>query len=568
MSYLVFARKFRPQQFDEIVGQDHIVTTLKNAFLKERIAQSFLFVGSHGIGKTSTARILAKALNCQNKDKLQPYESCDKCSSCKEIIDGSGFDVLEIDGASNRGIDEIRNLRDNVKFKPMHGAYKVYIIDEVHMLTQEAFNALLKTLEEPPPHVKFIFATTESHKIPQTILSRCQRHDFKQVTLDLIVKALRTIAKKEKIEIDDQTLYITAKNAEGSLRDAESLLDKLFNSLSGKITLADAIQILGLTATSIYYELVEKIIARDAESILSILKVEEENGKDLVHFMKGLVEVIRDMLIIKVSKHPERFLHVPKEDEVKLERLVHDISMKEILYFFTVVQNTHRAVKYSPFPKIDIEAALLKLALREDIKELAEILAELDKLKKSGLSGTMVEKPAAVKPVIECKETTTIKKTVSSPSPLPDVEKPTTQQPAKAEHKADIQGSSEEIFNKIRDQWNDIVRSAKDQKMSIGTFLSFGKPVQMKGDRVTIAFSKNNKLNKETLDIEANKRLIETAVASVTDKKVCIEFTINDVLMDENTKPTSEVDQEETDSIIQSALDIFQGRIVEQKERT
>src|SRR3989338_5667859 len=223
-SYLVFARKFRPQTFEEVIGQDPITTTLKNAIEKKRVAQSFLFTGSRGLGKTLTVGILAKAVNCEKGPTTEP---CNRCISCEEITRGTSLDILEIDGASNRGIEEIRTLRENVKFKPTHGHYKVYIIDEVHMLTGEAFNALLKTLEEPPEHVKFIFATTEVHKVPLTVLSRCQRFNFRRIPTDEMVKKLKEVSKEEKIKINDGALFLIAKSAEGSLRDAESLLDQL-----------------------------------------------------------------------------------------------------------------------------------------------------------------------------------------------------------------------------------------------------------------------------------------------------------------------------------------------------
>src|SRR3989338_6405581 len=231
-SYLVFARKFRPQTFEEVIGQEPITTTLKNAIEKKRVAQSFLFTGSRGVGKTSTARILAKALNCEKSPTTEP---CNQCISCEEITRGTSLDILEIDGASNRGIEEIRTLRENVKFKPTHGHYKVYIIDEVHMLTGEAFNALLKTLEEPPEHVKFIFATTEPHKVPLTILSRCQRFNFKRITGGAIQSKLTEIAKQEGFKAEPRALFEIARAADGSLRDGESLLDQISTLSEGPI---------------------------------------------------------------------------------------------------------------------------------------------------------------------------------------------------------------------------------------------------------------------------------------------------------------------------------------------
>src|SRR3989338_802344 len=245
MSYQIFARKFRPQTFEDVVGQEPITTTLKNAITKKRIAQSFLFTGSRGVGKTSTARILAKALNC---DKGPAPAPCNKCSVCEEITLGNSLDVLEIDGASNRGIDEIRSLRENVKFKPARTRYKIYIIDEVHMLTGEAFNALLKTLEEPPEHVKFIFATTEPHKVPLTILSRCQRFNFKRIATDDIHAKPKESAKEEKLKIEKNALFLIAKASEGALRDAESLLDQLASFAEGKIAEKDVLLMLGLAS--------------------------------------------------------------------------------------------------------------------------------------------------------------------------------------------------------------------------------------------------------------------------------------------------------------------------------
>ena len=257
MSYIVFARKWRPQNFDEVIGQEHVTKTLKNAFNSGRIAHAYIFSGPRGIGKTSTARILAKALNCQKDISTNP---CNKCSTCSEIAKGTNLDVLEIDGASNRGIDEVRQLRENIKFSPTSSRYKIYIIDEVHMLTIEAFNALLKTLEEPPAHVKFIFATTQPHKVPSTILSRCQRFDFRRIPIVQIVQKLKEISKAEHIKIDEKVLVAIAKACEGSLRDAESILDQLTSYGRDTISLKDVSSVLGLIEQDVLFEFAKKII--------------------------------------------------------------------------------------------------------------------------------------------------------------------------------------------------------------------------------------------------------------------------------------------------------------------
>ncbi len=282
MSYLPFARKWRPQDFDEVIGQEHITTTLKNAIALKRVHHAYLFTGPRGIGKTSTARILSKALNCDKGPLAKP---CNKCASCQEITNGSSMDVIEIDGASNRGIDEIRNLREAVKFAPSKGPYKIYIIDEVHMLTVEAFNALLKTLEEPPRHVKFIFATTEPHKLPATILSRCQRFDFRRIPIKDIVAKLQEIAREEKLDVEKDVFLYIAKASDGSMRDAESVLDQISSFFKGKIQLKGVIDTLGMIEQETLFQCADLIISRDTKSTIHLIDQILNSGKDTRQFL-------------------------------------------------------------------------------------------------------------------------------------------------------------------------------------------------------------------------------------------------------------------------------------------
>ncbi len=268
MSYVVFALKWRPQDFNTIVGQEHIVTTLTNALQKNRLAHAYLFAGPRGVGKTSTARILAKAINCTEGPTPEP---CGKCPSCVEITQGSSLDVIEIDGASNRGIDEIRALRESVKFSPTRSRYKVYIIDEVHQITPDGFNALLKTLEEPPDFVKFIFATTQPNKVMPTIISRCQRLDFRRISVMEIVGQLEKIVAAEKVEVEREALIAIAKASDGALRDAESILDELVSFTKGKVNLAEVVSVLGLVEQEMLFAVTEKIITKDARGALEIL---------------------------------------------------------------------------------------------------------------------------------------------------------------------------------------------------------------------------------------------------------------------------------------------------------
>src|SRR5438046_1748034 len=268
MSYEVFARKYRPQTFDDLVGQAHVSRTLKNAVAQNRLAHAYLFVGPRGIGKTSTARILAKSLNCIKGPTVTP---CGECDNCREIAGGNSLDVIEIDGASNRGIDDVRELRDNVRYAPAKGRYKIYIIDEVHMLTKEAFNALLKTLEEPPPHVKFIFATTEVDKVPITILSRCQRFDFAGIALPRIVERLHAIVEKEGMKADDSALELVARRAGGSMRDAQSLLDQLLAFGGDRLSADQVHRLLGTAPDDVIAGLVAAVLAKDAKQALALL---------------------------------------------------------------------------------------------------------------------------------------------------------------------------------------------------------------------------------------------------------------------------------------------------------
>lgn len=294
MSYRVFARKYRPQTFDEVVGQDHITRTLQNAVSANRLAQAYLFVGPRGIGKTSTARILAKALNCVNGPTTTP---CGICDACKEIADGRSLDVIEIDGASNNGVENIRDLRDNAAYAPARGPFKIYLIDEVHMLSTGAFNALLKTLEEPPPHVKFIFATTEAQKLPATITSRCQRFDLRRIPTELIAKHLAFIAESEKISLDASAAEAIARGAEGGLRDAESMLDQMVAFCGDNIHAQDVMDVFGFTSKETVSGLAENLFSRNAGGALGIVAEQSEAGKDLSRLTSDLISHLRDLLV-------------------------------------------------------------------------------------------------------------------------------------------------------------------------------------------------------------------------------------------------------------------------------
>jgi len=376
VSYQVFARKYRPQTFDDLVGQAHVTRTLKNAVEQNRLAHAYLFVGPRGIGKTSTARILAKALNCVNGPTVTP---CGVCDSCKEIAGGNSLDVLEIDGASNNGVEQVRELRDNVRYAPSKGHFKIYIIDEVHMLTSAAFNALLKTLEEPPPHVKFIFATTEPQKVLPTILSRCQRFDLHRIPANLIAKHLQFIAEKEKITLDPAAAHAIAKGADGGLRDAESMLDQLVAFCGEKIAEPDVLSVFGFTSEQTVANFTDKILRGETPEALELLHAEAENGKDMMKLMSDLISYLRDLLVGKVK--PDALADdLNPELQKSLEAQATMIETDRLLELIDQFAAAEGRMKWAPNKRLHFEVAVIKaiqtlsqVTLNEVIENLAAL---------------------------------------------------------------------------------------------------------------------------------------------------------------------------------------------------
>jgi DNA polymerase III subunit gamma/tau len=379
MSYLVLARKWRPQAFEEVVGQVHITRTLQNAISQRRVAHAFLFTGARGVGKTSTARILAKALNCEKGPEINP---CNQCTTCNEISSGNSVDVIEIDGASNRGIDEIRELRENVRYTPAKNRYKIYIIDEVHMLTREAFNALLKTLEEPPPHIIFVFATTEPHKIPATILSRCQRYDFKRIPLKEIIGNLKKIVAEEKVQISQRALLAIAQESEGSLRDAQSLLDQVISYAGKEIRDEDISDVLGLIDRRILYDTIEAIASRDIERCMEVVEHIYHYGADLQHFCRELLQYFRNLILMKVSQHPEALMELPEEELDILRKQAGKFEFDQLNHLFNVLLKGEEEIAQSTFPRTMLEITLIRMATLRSILPVEDILKKLEGLEK------------------------------------------------------------------------------------------------------------------------------------------------------------------------------------------
>jgi len=376
--YEVLARKWRPQSFEDVIGQEHVTQTLVNAIMAERLAHAYLFAGPRGVGKTSVARILAKAINCEAGD---PADPCNSCQSCKEITVGSSVDVQEIDGASNRGIDEIRELRQNINYMPSSSRYRVYIIDEVHMLTLPAFNALLKTLEEPPPHVKFIFATTEAHKVPITILSRCQRFDFKRIPAARIIQHLLNIAAQEDIHISKTGLSLIAREAEGGMRDAESLLDQVTSFAGKEVEDSQVIDILGIVDQNVLFETSRSVIEGDQKKCLEIVEQIYDYGYDIKAFYRSLVQQFRDLLISLIT-HEDHLLELSQTDRERVGKQAEKAGQERLQIILSFLIQNEERLRYTTNPRILLETTLLQLCRLGDFLSFDELLQRVEVLEK------------------------------------------------------------------------------------------------------------------------------------------------------------------------------------------
>lgn len=540
MSYEVFARKYRPQTFDDLVGQTHVSRTLKNAVAQNRLAHAYLFVGPRGVGKTSTARILAKSLNCIKGPTVTP---CGVCDNCREIAGGNSLDVIEIDGASNNSVEDVRQLRENVRYAPAKGRYKIYLIDEVHMLSSAAFNALLKTLEEPPEHVKFIFATTEPQKVLATILSRCQRFDLHRIPANLIAQHLQFIAKKEKITLQPAAAHAIARGAEGGLRDAESMLDQLVAFCGEKISETDVLNVFGFTSEQTVSDLTGRILRGETPEAIDLLHEQCEAGKDMMRLMADLIAYLRDLLVFKAK--PDA-LNEDVDPEVQKSLATHAelVSTDRLLELIDQFAATESRMKWAPNKKLHFEVGIIKAIQSLGQATLDEVIEKLGELRDGGPVQSSVAPP-------------------KKPARAPAGVSPATQTPA-AGTAATTQARVEEKSDTIEPQklWERVLAKIPAQKGFVRNSASAAHVLGVEGRNFKLGFAPGDKAAMDILGTQANRKFVETLLHETTRKDWTLKLTVNEELVSNSTAVGEDSPNNFKDEpLIQEAIELFNARV-------
>jgi DNA polymerase III subunit gamma/tau len=533
VSYEVFARKYRPQTFDDLVGQAHVSRTLKNAVAQNRLAHAYLFVGPRGIGKTSTARILAKSLNCIKGPTVTP---CGVCDNCREIAAGNSLDVIEIDGASNRGIDDVRELRDNVRYAPAKSRLKIYIIDEVHMLTKEAFNALLKTLEEPPPHVKFIFATTEPDKVLPTILSRCQRFDLHRIPANLIAQHLQFIAGKEKITLEPAAAHAIARGAEGGLRDAESMLDQLVAFCGEKISESDVLNVFGFTSEQTVIDLTGRILRGETPAEIDLLHQQSESGKDMMRLMSDLIAYLRDLLVFKAK--PDAL----KEDvdpDVQKSLAAHAelIATDRLLELIDQFAAAEGRMKWAPNKKLHFEVAIIKAIQSLGQATLDEVIEKLGELRDGKIDAQKESAPVAAG--VSPASRNTAAGTAATTAPRVEEEAATV--------------DSEKIWEQVL--------ARIPAKSFLRTLSESVRPIGIDGRNFLLGHSPDDKSKIEALASVNNRRQLETLLKEATGRDWSVKFVAKDGILRSTAEGPKPAKSFKDDPLIQEAIELFNAQI-------
>jgi DNA polymerase III subunit gamma/tau len=548
VSYEVFARKYRPQTFDDLIGQAHVSRTLKNAVAQNRLAHAYLFVGPRGVGKTSTARILAKSLNCIHGPTVTP---CGVCDNCREIAGGNSLDVIEIDGASNNSVEDVRQLRENVRYAPAKGHYKIYLIDEVHMLSPAAFNALLKTLEEPPQHVKFIFATTEPQKVLATILSRCQRFDLHRIPANLIAQHLQFIANKEKITLEPAAAHAIARGAEGGLRDAESMLDQLVAFCGGQIAESDVLNIFGFTSEQTVTDLTARILRGETPEAIGLLHQQCEAGKDMMRLMADLIAYLRDLLVFK-AKPDALSEDVDADVQKSLAAQAELISTDRLLELIDQFAAAEGRMKWAPNKKLHFEVAIIKAIQTLGQATLDEVIEKLGELRDGGDA-----RPVPAGPDRGGKTTVTGRSEPGDTKPVAQtavVNAPGYSAPRVEDKEATIDAG------KI---WQSVLAKIPTQKGFVRSSASAAHVLGSEGRNFKLGFATADKAAMDILATQANRKFVETLLHEITGKDWTLNLTVNEQLASRSSvAPEDSPSRDFKDEpLIKEAIELFNARV-------
>lgn len=537
MTYIVLARKWRPKVFADVIGQDHVTLTLRKAVEKERLAHAYLFSGPRGCGKTSTARLLAKVINCEGRRGSEP---CNECSSCVAVNEGTHLDMIEIDGASNRGIDEIRDLREKIGYASAGGRSKIYIIDEVHMLTPQAFNALLKTLEEPPPHVYLVFATTEPHKVPATILSRCQRFNFKRLELPELSGQLEMICREEKVDYDEEALVMISRRADGSMRDAESLLDQCISALDKKVDIETVRRVLGLVDSQVVTGLLDYVSRRDRKGVLEVIDRVVSSGLDLEELFLAYIEGLRNLLVLKVGEEDSAdWLDLTSAEIESLSKIGGAFSTEDLLYLFSGAARSFREFKGASQPRYHLEAALTEAASWDSAVDISDLIRRIEG------SGSVGGGPEGVRKKREGegpgnsaraggagRRESRAASAGGRSGNAGDVNDRDDSVPAeegafaRIDPCAAVEPSHDDpSLGRLggKEQWERFLAQVREAKLTLGIWLMSARVVGVEDDRIRLSFSPQNRFACEMIREEKNRQYVESHLERFYGRKFFVE---------------------------------------------
>lgn len=516
MAYTALYREWRPKTFNDVVGQEHITTTLKNQILNHRIAHAYLFCGTRGTGKTSTAKVFAKALNCLN---LQDGEPCNECEMCRKINEGLAIDVTELDAASNNGVDKIRDIIDDVKYPPQEAKYKVYIMDEVHMLSAGAVNAFLKTLEEPPNNVIFILATTDPQKLPITILSRCQRFDFKRINNNEITARLRKIVDDQNVLADERSLNLIARVSDGAMRDSLSILDQAISMGNGNVDYNTVVSMLGLVTNEHLFNLTNAVIQRSVEKSIGIIEDVIYSGKDIYLFIKDLITHYRNLLMAKVTNNPEEVLDMSEENIALIKEQSARLRAEEIMRCIRILQEAENNAKLSKQARLYCELVIIKMCKIEYDTSSEVMLTRLNKLEENLKNGSI--KVATVES--QNNNINAVKKSINN------VE---SKKPTQTQHiEETLSGNSDSriTINDVQKAWRDILEAFKARRaMVISSLIQIGKPIACANGIVTVQFEKQYQFSRDRLSESKNKPIINEVFSEILQENIKVNFVVEE----------------------------------------